>query len=131
MGHTRYYHHLPTMLRLLICFVALLISDTNAFMMPSVAYRQPASGVARRTAASGITAGVKLVFPTKTVDVAPGSPMKSACAKAGFKPRYNCKKGDCSSCVVSVGGTRVKCCVGKVPPVPKLKSLQEKGLVVR
>ena len=43
-----------------------------------------------------------------------GSPMKAACAKAGFKPKYSCKKGDCNSCVVSVGGTRVNCCVGKV-----------------
>ena len=34
--------------------------------------------------------------------------MTAACAKAGFKPKYTCKKGDCGSCVVSVGGTRMK-----------------------
>ena len=40
-------------------------------------------------------------------------------------------RGDCGSCTVSVGGSRIKACVGKVPPMPKLKSLQEKGLVVK
>lgn len=40
-------------------------------------------------------------------------------------------RGDCGSCTVSVGGSRIKACVGKVPPQPKLKSLQEKGLEVK
>ena len=40
-------------------------------------------------------------------------------------------RGDCGSCTVSVGGSRIKACVGKVPPMPKLKSLQEKGLEVK
>ena len=39
-------------------------------------------------------------------------------------------RGDCGSCTISVAGNRVKACVGKVPPEPKLKSLQEKGLPV-
>lgn len=73
----------------------------------------------------------KLNFGGKMVDAKPGSPLKNACAKAGFKPKYSCKKGDCGSCTISVGGTRVKACVGKVPPEPRLKSLQEKGLVVK
>eukprot|EP00536_Pseudo-nitzschia_multiseries_P002095 jgi/Psemu1/182793/e_gw1.28.215.1 len=61
----------------------------------------------------------------------PGSPMKNAAAGLGIKPRYSCRKGDCNSCTLSVGGQRIKACVGKVPPEPKLKSLQEKGLEVR
>jgi len=40
-------------------------------------------------------------------------------------------RGDCNSCVLTVGGNRVKPCVGKVPPEPKLKSLIENGLEVR
>jgi hypothetical protein len=60
-----------------------------------------------------------------------GSPMKKAAAGLGIKPRYSCKKGDCNSCALSVGGQRIKACVGKVPPEPRLKSLQEKGLEVR
>ena len=60
-----------------------------------------------------------------------GSPMKNAAAGLGIKPRYSCRKGDCNSCTLSVGGQRIKACVGKVPPEPKLKSLQEKGLEVR
>mmetsp|Transcript_6365 Transcript_6365/g.15844 ORF Transcript_6365/g.15844 Transcript_6365/m.15844 type:complete len:117 (+) Transcript_6365:243-593(+) len=67
----------------------------------------------------------------KKVDVKEGTPMKAACAKLGVKPKYSCKKGDCGSCTVSVGGSRIKACVGKVPPMPRLKSLQEKGLVVK
>ena len=73
----------------------------------------------------------KLNFGGKMIDAAPGSPLKNACAKAGFKPKYSCKKGDCGSCTISVGGVRIKACVGKVPPEPKLKSLQEKGLAVK
>ena len=40
-------------------------------------------------------------------------------------------RGDCGSCSISVGGQRIKACVGKVPPEPRLKSLQEKGLEIR
>ncbi|KAL9181766.1 hypothetical protein ACHAXT_012109 [Thalassiosira profunda] len=67
----------------------------------------------------------------KKIDVREGTPLKAACAKLGVKPKYSCKKGDCGSCTVSVGGSRIKACVGKVPPMPKLKSLQEKGLLVK
>jgi len=88
----------------------------------------PRSGPHHPTA---LSANVKLNFPSKTVSVPEGSAMKSACSKAGFKPKYSCKKGDCGSCTVTVGGARVKCCIGKVPPAPKLKSIAEKGLNVR
>ena len=60
-----------------------------------------------------------------------GSPLKKAVGSLGVKPRYSCKKGDCNSCALSVGGQRIKACVGKVPPEPRLKSLQEKGLEIR
>uniref|UniRef100_A0A7S2SLY0 2Fe-2S ferredoxin-type domain-containing protein n=1 Tax=Eucampia antarctica TaxID=49252 RepID=A0A7S2SLY0_9STRA len=70
----------------------------------------------------------KLTYNGKAIEFKEGSPMKSACAKLGMKPRYSCKKGDCASCTISVGGTRIKPCVGKVPPAPRLKSLQAKGL---
>mmetsp|Transcript_7134 Transcript_7134/g.10404 ORF Transcript_7134/g.10404 Transcript_7134/m.10404 type:complete len:110 (-) Transcript_7134:156-485(-) len=60
-----------------------------------------------------------------------GSPLKNAAAALGVKPKYSCRKGECASCTLSVGGQRIKACVGKVPPEPKLKSLQEKGLEVR
>ena len=40
-------------------------------------------------------------------------------------------RGDCGSCTISVGGQRLKACVGKVPPEPRLKSLQEKGLEIK
>uniref|UniRef100_A0A7S3PX20 2Fe-2S ferredoxin-type domain-containing protein n=1 Tax=Chaetoceros debilis TaxID=122233 RepID=A0A7S3PX20_9STRA len=67
----------------------------------------------------------------KKMNFKPGSPLKNACAKLGVKPKYSCKKGDCGSCTVSVGGSRMKACVGKVPPEPRLKSLQEKGLEIK
>lgn len=73
----------------------------------------------------------KLSHNGKAFEFREGSPLKSACAKLGVKPRYSCKKGDCGSCTLSVGGTRIKACVGKVPPQPRLKSLQEKGLEVK
>ena len=42
----------------------------------------------------------------------------------------SCKKGNCGTCTVKVGGKPVKACIGKVPVAPKLKSIQEKGLPV-
>ena len=41
------------------------------------------------------------------------------------------RRGDCGSCTLTVGGTRVKPCIGKVPDEPRLKSLQEKGLAIK
>mmetsp|Transcript_32880 Transcript_32880/g.59550 ORF Transcript_32880/g.59550 Transcript_32880/m.59550 type:complete len:117 (+) Transcript_32880:102-452(+) len=72
-----------------------------------------------------------LTYGNKKKDFKAGSPLKSACAALGVKPRYSCKKGECNSCVLTVGGTRMKPCVDKVPPEPKLKSLQENGLAIR
>ena len=73
----------------------------------------------------------KLNYNGKIVEFKEGSPLKGACAKLGIKPKYSCKKGDCGSCTISIGGSRIKPCVGKVPPQPRLKSLQEKGLPVK
>lgn len=81
-------------------------------------------------ARSSIAATI-LVVNGKKVNAKAGTNLGAALQKAGFKPNYSCKKGECNSCVVSVGGTRMKACIGKVPPEPKLKSLQEKGLEVR
>ena len=41
------------------------------------------------------------------------------------------KRGDCATCQVFIAGYATRACIGKVPPEPKLKSLQEKGLEVR
>eukprot|EP00816_Leptocylindrus_hargravesii_P003789 CAMPEP_0196817866 /NCGR_PEP_ID=MMETSP1362-20130617/62923_1 /TAXON_ID=163516 /ORGANISM="Leptocylindrus danicus, Strain CCMP1856" /LENGTH=112 /DNA_ID=CAMNT_0042195735 /DNA_START=135 /DNA_END=473 /DNA_ORIENTATION=- len=89
------------------------------------------NGSPRFTNGSTALGMTKLNFGGKIVDAKPGTPIKNACAKAGFKPKYSCKKGDCGSCTISVGGSRMKACVGKVPPEPRLKSLQEKGLAVK
>ena len=72
-----------------------------------------------------------LTYKGKKKNFKEGSPLKSAVAGLGVKPRYSCKKGDCGSCTLSVGGQRVKPCVGKVPAEPRLKSLIEKGLEIK
>jgi aerobic-type carbon monoxide dehydrogenase small subunit (CoxS/CutS family) len=72
-----------------------------------------------------------LSYNGKKVDVKEGTPLKNAVAKLGYKPKYSCKKGDCNSCVMTIGGNRMKPCTGKVPPMPRLKSLQEKGLELK
>mmetsp|Transcript_39826 Transcript_39826/g.80339 ORF Transcript_39826/g.80339 Transcript_39826/m.80339 type:complete len:110 (-) Transcript_39826:249-578(-) len=74
---------------------------------------------------------VPLVYNGKRIEVAPGSSLMAACNKLGLKVPTNCKKGDCGTCTVSVGGIKVKACVGKVPPAPKLKSVMTKGLEVK
>ncbi|KAL3817364.1 hypothetical protein ACHAXA_004490 [Cyclostephanos tholiformis] len=91
--------------------------------------------VARRSSSScSRTTHLRMTVLTsngKKIDVPEGTPLKTACEKLGVKPKYSCKRGDCGSCTVSVGGSRIKACVGKVPPMPRLKSLQEKGLEVK
>ena len=39
-------------------------------------------------------------------------------------------QGECGTCTTTVGGVKIRACIGKVPPAPRLKSLIEKGLVV-
>mmetsp|Transcript_29894 Transcript_29894/g.38546 ORF Transcript_29894/g.38546 Transcript_29894/m.38546 type:complete len:114 (-) Transcript_29894:1406-1747(-) len=104
------------LLAAIICF-----SSVNAFVSNN-------NGVARKSSQLQMTI---LSAGGKKADFKEGSPLKNACAKLGVKPKYSCKKGDCGSCTVSVGGSRIKACVGKVPPMPRLKSLQEKGLEVK
>mmetsp|Transcript_62470 Transcript_62470/g.94348 ORF Transcript_62470/g.94348 Transcript_62470/m.94348 type:complete len:114 (+) Transcript_62470:165-506(+) len=72
-----------------------------------------------------------LTYNGKKRDFKAGSPLKAAASGLGIKPKYSCRKGDCGSCTLSVGGQRIKACVGKVPPEPRLKSLQEKGLEIK
>lgn len=68
---------------------------------------------------------------TKKKNFKPGTPLSKALPQIGIKPRYSCKKGDCATCQVFIAGRATRACIGKVPPEPKLKSLQEKGLEVR
>lgn len=72
-----------------------------------------------------------LSYNGKKKDFKAGSSLKSAVAALGVKPKYSCTKGDCGSCQITVAGQRVRPCVGKVPPEPRLKSLQEKGLEIK
>eukprot|EP00614_Pseudopedinella_elastica_P003942 CAMPEP_0172584198 /NCGR_PEP_ID=MMETSP1068-20121228/3779_1 /TAXON_ID=35684 /ORGANISM="Pseudopedinella elastica, Strain CCMP716" /LENGTH=113 /DNA_ID=CAMNT_0013378291 /DNA_START=80 /DNA_END=421 /DNA_ORIENTATION=+ len=74
---------------------------------------------------------VPLTANGKRVEVAAGSSMIAACNKLGLKVPTNCKKGDCGTCTVNVGGKNVRACIGKVPPAPRLKSVLEKGLPVK
>lgn len=48
----------------------------------------------------------------------------------GLNVPTKCKKGECGTCTVSVGGYKMRACVATVPAAPKLKSLIEKGLPV-
>lgn len=98
-----------------------VVASVHAFMPAS-------SSSIQRTAPLEMTV---LTYNGKKKDFRAGSPMKNAASALGVKPRYSCKKGDCNSCTLSVGGQRIKACVGKVPPEPRLKSLQEKGLEIR
>ena len=89
-----------------------------------------------RPCASGVRVGaicmaqVKLTGNGKTCKVGEGSSMLAACKKLGMNIKTNCKKGDCGTCTVKCGGKAIRACVGKVPPAPRLKSVQEKGLPV-
>lgn len=101
---------------------AVMAVGSDAFVSSSSAFRRQSNFALDMT---------KLTYNGKSAEVREGTPLKNAVSKVGYKPRYSCKKGDCGSCTLSVGGTRIKACVGKVPPQPRLKSLQEKGLELR
>lgn len=107
------------LIALLFCLQA-----AAAFVAPLAAGR---SALAPRAAPSMTL----LVINGKKIDFPAGSSLAAACQKGGLKPTYSCKKGECGSCTVSVGGTNMKACVGKVPPEPRLKSLKENGFVVK
>ncbi|KAJ1425309.1 hypothetical protein B484DRAFT_451108 [Ochromonadaceae sp. CCMP2298] len=92
----------------------------------------------RNLGASRYHGSSKVVYQAKTPLVAggkrfeaePGSSLIVACTKLGLKVPTQCRKGDCGTCTVTVAGQKIRSCVGKVPPAPRLKSLQEKGLAV-
>jgi ferredoxin len=111
----------------LIAVVLAMFSPSNAFQS-----RQPRR-IKGETAKSSSTAleMTVLTYNGKKRNFKPGSPLKSAASALGVKPKYSCRKGDCGSCTLSVGGQRIKACVGKVPDEPRLKSLQEKGLEIK
>ena len=117
---------MPTLMRW-VCVLVALSTATHAFV-PAPRLGVPSRAPTR--AASLITMNkTPLVFNGKRKEFAPGSNLLKACNALGMKVPTSCKKGDCGTCAVSVGGKRQKSCVGKVPPAPKLKSLIEKGLV--
>lgn len=71
-----------------------------------------------------------LVANGKRIEAIPGSSMMTACSQLGLKVPTKCKKGDCGTCTITIAGNKMRACIGKVPPAPKLKSLVEKGLVI-
>eukprot|EP01082_Thalassiosira_pseudonana_P012963 g12690.t1 g12690 contig6:2431820-2432411(+) len=120
------------LLSLLAIFGTLLI--TNAFTNTNINTIVRSTCSTSNSSNRGSPSSLHMTILTangKKIDVKEGTPLKAACAKLGVKPKYSCQKGDCGSCTITVGGSRIKACVGKVPPMPKLKSLQEKGLEVR
>lgn len=113
---------------LAILFAILALAHAH---VPS-AFRSPAAA-ARSSVGAPRTVPVMTVLNIngKLIDAPAGSNLGKACEKGGLKPKYSCKKGECNSCVVTVAGTRMKACVDKVPPIPKLKSLIANGLPVK
>ncbi|KAJ1462210.1 hypothetical protein M885DRAFT_506357 [Pelagophyceae sp. CCMP2097] len=101
--------------------------STFALMAVSAFSFAPAPGRRYPTALAAMTPlsanGKKLEFPE-------GSSLMAACTKLGLKVPTNCKKGDCGTCSVKVGGSVLRACQAKVPPAPRLKSVAEKGLPV-
>ena len=114
---------MKSFLSLIIAFLA-VAANVQAFQSAS-------SPSYQKTSSSSSLQMTILTYNGKKKNFKAGSPMKKAAAGLGVKPRYSCKKGDCGSCTLNVGGQRIKACVGKVPDEPRLKSLQEKGLEIR
>lgn len=56
---------------------------------------------------------------------------KFAHSKSSSLILFRSSRGDCATCQINLAGRYVRCCTGKVPEEPKLKSLQEKGLEIK
>ena len=87
-----------------------LLTGTPAVRMHAAPRTRPAT-----------MAQVKLTNGAKSVKVGENSSLMAACKKLGLNVKTNCKKGDCGTCTVNVGGRSLRACIGKVPPAPKLK----------
>mmetsp|Transcript_1317 Transcript_1317/g.3377 ORF Transcript_1317/g.3377 Transcript_1317/m.3377 type:complete len:113 (-) Transcript_1317:122-460(-) len=107
-----------------LAFLTLALVGCGALMAP----RTPSVSGRRSTIVSAQT---PLTANGRRVEVPAGSSMLAACRKLGLNVPTNCKKGDCGTCTVIVGGKQIRACVGKVPPAPRLKSVAEKGLPVK
>jgi ferredoxin len=104
----------------------------NRFLATTQQQQQQQQRERTSTATATVTMNkTPLTYNGKRAEFAPGSSMMAATKRLGMKVKTNCKKGDCGTCTVNVGGKSVRACVGKVPPAPKLKSLLEKGIPVR
>jgi ferredoxin len=66
----------------------------------------------------------------KRIEFAPGSSMQDACSKLGVKVLFDCKKGNCGTCTGTVGGQKMRLCIGKVPQGYKFKTMLDKGIPV-
>jgi ferredoxin len=111
-------------MRLVFLLALAFATGAQAFVLPSTLHRS----IVPARAAPSMTV---LVVNGKKIDAPAGSNLGKAIEKAGFKPNYSCRKGECNSCVVSVGGTRMKACVDKVPPQPKVGAQTAAGLAGR
>lgn len=116
------------MLRALIVLAIVAVSQAY---VPSVARNSAVSARGSMSTPRTVSVMTVLNINGKKIDVPAGSNLGKACELGGLKPNYSCRKGDCNTCSVTVAGTRMKACVGKVPPIPKLKSLIENGLPVK
>ena len=108
----------------------LMVAAANGFLSGN-SFNGAFKQVARSSSTTLRMNKTPLTYNGKRVEVAPGSSLMAATKKLGMKVKTNCKKGDCGTCTVNVGGKSMRACVGKVPPAPKLKSLIEKGIPVR
>ena len=106
---------------LLLTILALVVALSSAFK----------GRIATRFTIPVVFAGtVPLVANGKRYEAPEGSSLNAACQKLGLKVPFKCKKGECATCTVTIGGLKYKPCVAKVPPVPMLKSILEKALTV-
>lgn len=58
---------------------------------------------------------------TKKIKVIQGTKISQAASDAGVEIKYSCKKGECSTCKVTVNGKPVKSCVSFIPATPTVQ----------
>ncbi|CAJ1961523.1 unnamed protein product [Cylindrotheca closterium] len=122
---------MKTFFTILITLIICLSAEAFTTSTTTNAAALPPTQASWTTSSSTSLQMTVLSYNGKKKDFKAGSPLKTAVAQLGVKPRYSCKKGECATCQISLAGRMTKPCVAKVPPEPTLKSLKEKGLEIK
>lgn len=97
------------MQKLIVLALTLFISFTvlKAFIHPFVL-------IAKSTTNLMAEPNLPITANGKRFEAVPKSSMLEACGKLGLNVLTDCKKGNCGTCTITLGGNKMRACIGVV-----------------